>query len=93
MLKVQRLRLATAVCVVGIGLMSAMPVAAAPGGNGGNNNNNGNNGNGGNDYDQPSLAATPELDSLALFGTGTVGMAGYALTRLRASRRRGKHTD
>jgi hypothetical protein len=35
-------------------------------------------------------AQTPELSSLALFGTGAVGMAGYALTRLRArSGRRG----
>jgi hypothetical protein len=34
------------------------------------------------------FAATPELDSLALFGSGAVGMAGYALTRFRARRRR-----
>jgi hypothetical protein len=34
------------------------------------------------------LAQTPELDSLALFGTGAVGMLGYGLTRLRAARRR-----
>jgi hypothetical protein len=33
-------------------------------------------------------AATPELDSLALFGTGAAGMAGYALMRLRARGRR-----
>ena len=31
-------------------------------------------------------AQTPELDSLALFGTGALGMAGYGLTRLRAAR-------
>ncbi len=31
-------------------------------------------------------AATPELGSLALFGTGAAGFAGYALTRLRAGR-------
>jgi len=31
-------------------------------------------------------AQTPELSSLALFGTGVAGMAGYALTRLRASK-------
>ena len=34
------------------------------------------------------LAPTPELDSIALFGTGAIGMAGYALTRMRAARGR-----
>jgi len=34
------------------------------------------------------LAQTPELDSLALFGTGALGMLGYGVTRLRAARRR-----
>jgi hypothetical protein len=34
------------------------------------------------------VAQTPELDSLALFGTGAMGMLGYGLTRLRATRRR-----
>jgi hypothetical protein len=33
-------------------------------------------------------AQTPELDSLLLFGSGAAGMAGYAIMRLRASRRR-----
>lgn len=33
------------------------------------------------------LAQTPELGSLALFGAGAAGMAGYALTRLRSRRR------
>jgi hypothetical protein len=33
--------------------------------------------------DGPLLAATPELDSLALMGTGLVGLGGYALLRLR----------
>ena len=32
----------------------------------------------------PNLGATPELSSLALFGSGAAGMAGYALRRLRA---------
>src|SRR6266851_5255624 len=36
----------------------------------------------------PGPGATPELDSLALFGTGIIGLGGYVLTRLRASRRR-----
>jgi probable HAF family extracellular repeat protein len=35
-----------------------------------------------------SPAQTPELGSLALFGSGAMGVAGYALTRLRAGRRR-----
>jgi hypothetical protein len=34
------------------------------------------------------IGATPELDSLMLFGSGLAGMGGYALTRLRARRRR-----
>jgi hypothetical protein len=36
----------------------------------------------------PPPGATPELDSLALFGTGMFGLAGYAITRMRASRPR-----
>ena len=31
--------------------------------------------------------ATPELDSIVLFGTGLLGAGGYALTRFRARRR------
>jgi hypothetical protein len=34
------------------------------------------------------LAQTPELDSLALFGTGALGILGYGITRMRAARRR-----
>ncbi len=34
-----------------------------------------------------SPSATPELDSLVLFGTGLLGAGGYALTRFRACRR------
>jgi hypothetical protein len=41
----------------------------------------------------PALSATPELDSLALFGAGVAGMAGYALTRVRARRRQDKRPD
>jgi hypothetical protein len=36
----------------------------------------------------PSVASTPELDSLVLFGTGVIGVAGYAVMRFRATRRR-----
>ena len=35
----------------------------------------------------PRWSATPELDSLFLFGTGVLGLGGYALTRLRSKRR------
>ncbi len=34
-----------------------------------------------------SPTATPELDSLFLFGTGVAGVAGYAALRIRARRR------
>jgi hypothetical protein len=37
--------------------------------------------------DPPAVNATPELDSLVLFGTGVLGAGGYALTRFRALRR------
>jgi hypothetical protein len=76
-----RVRLVTALAALCISVLSAMPAAAAPGGNGGNDKNNGNSGHA---NTPPSVAATPELDSLLLFGTGAVGMAGYALMRLRA---------
>jgi hypothetical protein len=33
------------------------------------------------------VTETPELGSLALFGTGAAGMAGYVLTRARGRRR------
>jgi hypothetical protein len=36
----------------------------------------------------PSPLATPELDSLLLFGVGLSGIGGYAVTRYRARRRR-----
>jgi hypothetical protein len=36
----------------------------------------------------PSPSATPELDSLLLFGAGLSGIGGYAVTRHRARRRR-----
>jgi len=41
----------------------------------------------------PRVANTPELDSLALFGVGAAGMAGYVMMRLRARRRQDKDTD
>lgn len=59
-------------------VLTASPAAAAPGGIG--------NGSGGNN--PPIVSATPELDSLTLFGAGAVAMAGYALMRVRAGRRR-----
>jgi hypothetical protein len=38
----------------------------------------------------PPVSATPELDSLLLFGSGALGLAGYGLTRLRAGRKQGR---
>jgi hypothetical protein len=81
---------ATTAVVLTLGIMTATTVLAAPGGNGNGNGSGGNNGNGGNgngNGNPPSLAATPELDSLALFASGAVGMAGYGLLRLRARKR------
>ena len=40
----------------------------------------------------PPLTATPELDSLVLFGVGLSGIGGYAVTRLRARRRQERKT-
>jgi hypothetical protein len=37
--------------------------------------------------DVPPVTATPELDSLLLFGSGSLGLAGYAFLRLRARRK------
>jgi hypothetical protein len=88
-----RTRLVTIVTLLCFALVNAAPIAAAPGGNGNGNGSGGNNGNGGrgngngNGNSPPTLSATPELNSLALFGTSAAGMAGYALLRLRAARR------
>src|ERR1041384_5803549 len=41
----------------------------------------------------PSLNATPELDSLVLFGTGLAGAGGYVLTRYRARRQHDEHVE
>jgi hypothetical protein len=91
-----KVRLTTFLALACVRLMSASPISAAPGdhgkGNQGSNGNAGGNGNG-NAFSPPSVAATPELDSLALFGTGAMGMAGYALMRIRAGRRQNKNTD
>jgi hypothetical protein len=37
--------------------------------------------------DMPGVAATPELGSFTLLGTGLLGMGSYALARLRLHRR------
>jgi hypothetical protein len=41
----------------------------------------------------PGLGATPELDSLLLFGGGALGLAGYAITRARARGKRPSVSD
>ena len=73
------------VAILGIAIMTTSAALAAPGGNG---NGNGGNGNGNGNSNPPSVAATPELDSLVLFGTGAAGIASYALLRVRARRNR-----
>jgi hypothetical protein len=91
-----RVRMATSLAVVCLGVVTASPIAAQGNGNGNGHGNagglgNGQNGNGnafGHDKkDLPSMAETPELSSLVLFGTGAAGVAGYALMRIRAGRR------
>jgi hypothetical protein len=63
-------------------IVSAGLASAQGNGNGqGQNNNNQGNGKG------LVLSATPELDSLVLFGTGLAGVAGYSVLRWRARRR------
>src|SRR5712692_3698938 len=74
-------------------VLSASPIAAAGGNGNGNGNSNGNGNGNGNGNDPPVLSATPELDSLALFGAGAAGLVGYTLLRLRAGRRQDKETD
>jgi hypothetical protein len=78
-----RLRQASAVALFSL-TIATVPAFAAPG--------NGNDcvkhpDNPGCMTDPPPASATPELDSLLLFGTGLAGLGGYALTRLRARRR------
>jgi hypothetical protein len=78
------LRLATLVRASGFALLCMAAVStvhAQQNGQGGNGQGNQNQGNG------PQWSATPELDSLFLFGTGVLGLGGYALTRLRSKRR------
>ena len=78
---------ATAIAAVfAIAIMTTSAALAAPGGNG--NGNGSTNGNGNGNSNPPSVAATPELDSLVLFGTGAAGIASYALLRVRARRNR-----
>ena len=82
--------LATAiVAVFAMAIITTSAALAAPGGNGNGIGNGGTNGNGGSgNSNPPSVAATPELDSLVLFGTGVAGVASYALIRVRARRNR-----
>ena len=69
--------LALAAFVVGT-TTSVVSAAGNGNGNGGGGNDNGNKG--------QVVTATPELDSLLLFGTGVAGLAGYAALRWRARR-------
>ena len=77
--------LATVLVVVfSLAIMTTNAALAAPGGNG---NGNGH-GSGSGGTNPPTVSATPELDSLVLFGTGAATIMGYALTRVRARRDR-----
>ena len=87
-MKLIPLRLVIVGATLLVALSTASPIAAA-----GQNNNNNNPPNNNNNNNPPALNATPELDSLALFGTGAAGMVGYALMRLRAGRRRDNDED
>jgi len=88
----RHLRMVTGVALLCLGLMNASPIAAQGNGNGNGRGSGNVPGNGGGNSDfglvkSPNLAQTPELGSLALFGTGVAGVAGYALLRMRAGRR------
>ena len=79
------LQLARLVRASGFALLCMAAVStvhAQPNGQGGNGN-----GQGQNQGDGPQWSATPELDSLFLFGAGMLGFGGYALTRIRSRRR------
>jgi hypothetical protein len=67
-------------------LLTASASMASAQGNGNGQGNNGNgNGNGGSQ--RFTLAATPEVDSIVLFGTGLAGVAAYAALRWRTRHR------
>ena len=78
--------------LIGLALVTVTPVAAQPpnGGPPGGVGNPSVPGPPGGGIWGPGLnpRQTPELSSLALFGTGAAGMGAYALARLRAGRRR-----
>jgi hypothetical protein len=92
-----RIRLVMVLALVCLGLMSASPIAAQGNGQGvgqggtppGLRDNPGNSEWG--LSHNPNMAETPELSSLALFGSGVAGAAGYALMRIRAGRRQNDH--
>jgi hypothetical protein len=97
-----RMRVITILALLCLGLVNASPIAAQSDRNGDyGNNDNGNRNENGNDNngdrwdkkDPPTVSATPELDSLVLFGTGAAGVAGYALMRLRAGRRQDENQE
>ena len=67
-----------------VGTMAGSAHAQGNNPNGNNQNGTNQNNNKQNANNPPASAATPELDSLALFGTGALGLIGYGLTRRRA---------
>ena len=85
-MKPKALRLIALSGLLCLNLVNASPSFAA-GNNDGNNGNNGN-GNSGNygGGNPPAVSATPELDSLALFGSGVAGILAYGVMRYRVRR-------
>ena len=82
-----RAALASFVLCVALSAATASIVSADGNGNGGNGQNgNGGNGQGRGNYEGnwPPISATPELDSLLLFGSGIAGIAGYVVLRRKA---------
>jgi hypothetical protein len=78
--------LVTAALIATVGAMSVTAANAQGQGNGNDQSQQGNGGDGNGNL-KHLLAATPELDSMLLFGTGIAGAAGYAALRVRSRRR------
>ncbi len=81
------LQLARLVRASGFALLCMAAVSTVHAQQNGQSGNGNGNGQGQNQGNGPQWSATPELDSLFLFGAGMLGFGGYALTRIRSRRR------